>query len=77
MSKKPYQYKLKLDKECNNIVDYSVASKEEIKWNSRKTILFISQNNETFKSKKNIFRFISYDVVRIICVYIWNIQITN
>jgi len=69
IDKKPYHYNKIVNVEektvCYRIVDY-----KEQRWNSLKTILFMSQIKPEKPHKSSIFRFISDDVVKIICEYV-------
>ena len=63
-SKKPYHFILVLDETQQKIIKYSHSPNKEIRWNSLKTILFMSQVKPEAPNKSSIFRFIPDDVVK-------------
>ena len=73
ISKKPYHFILVLDETQSQpqILKYDYSSKKEIRWNSLKTVLWMSQVKPENPHKSSIFRFISDDVIKAeICSFI-------
>ena len=64
-SLKPYHFTLEIEE--NKIKNYSIICDKDRKWNSCKTVIFMSQ---TKNINKNLFRSISDDVVKVMLEYI-------
>jgi len=62
--KKPWHYEFILDETQTKIVKFGQFSRKDIRWNSVKSILFMSQIKPENPQKSSIFRFIPDDVVR-------------
>lgn len=64
---RPNHFILVLDEKKENIIKYEVLSEKDIKWNKRKTVIYMSQ---TKMQPSNFFRFVSDDVVRVMLEYV-------
>jgi hypothetical protein len=72
LSKKPNHYKFnrKLNSDNTETVNYEIFPKKQIRWNSLKTLLFMSQKKPENPHKPTMLWYISNDVVKVISEYV-------
>jgi hypothetical protein len=68
LSKKPYAYYIEKDCTGNHVVNYSIRTEKEARWESRKYALWLSSN--ITPRKNQILYHVSTDVARLIIGYI-------